>query len=263
MTAMKINHFSTVLHMNMDVRLLLPKEIDKGEQLKVLWLLHGGSGDENEWLYYSTVAMLPDERHLAIVLVNADDSCFVDMPYGKKYGTYIGKELPDQLYQMFRCLSSKREDNYICGLSNGGYGAFIVGLKNCDRYAAIGAFSAGDKADAKPKPYPKGEINPRVRMFGQEHIQDTEYSIKFLARKTAQKTGEKPRIYHACGSLDPWLDLNLLVKACFEELKDSAFDYTYHQADGMGHEWRFWDQEVRNFLDYLNILDVSECFEKA
>lgn len=258
MTEMKINHFSSELSMNMDARLLLPSDVNEGEKLKVLWLYHGGSGDQNEWLFYSTVAMFPDERHIAIVLVNANDSCFVDMPYGNKYGSYIGKELPDLLYQMFSCLSFRREDNYIAGLSNGGYGSLLIGLKNCDRYAGIGAFSAGDKADAKPKPFPEGEMNPRIRMFGQEKIEDTEYSIKYLARKVAQKSGHKPRIYHACGELDPWLDLNLMVKECFEQLNCAEFDYVYHQMEGMGHEWQFWDREVRNFLDYLEIIGSKD-----
>lgn len=236
--------------MNTDCRVLLPDDITEGEKLKVLWLCHGGSGDENEWLYYSTAADLPDAYHIALVMVNADDSCFVDMPYGKDYGTYVGRELSDILQGMFSCLSARREDNFISGLSNGGYGCFIVGLKNCDRFAAIGAFSAGDKADAKPKPYAPGTMNPRVRMFGQEDIHDTEYSMKYLAKKVAAQKGVKPRIYHACGSLDPWLDLNLMVKDYMEKLSCPDFDYQYHQAEGLGHEWKFWDMEIRNFLEY-------------
>lgn len=253
MNSMKVNHFSNALSMNMDARVLLPDEIAAGERLKVLWLCHGGSGDENEWLYYSTIAQLPDERHIAIIIVNANDSCFVDMPYGKNYGTYIGEELPLILHKMFKCISSDREDNYISGLSNGGYGCFITGLKNRERFAAIGAFSAGDKADALPKPYREGTLNPRIRMFGQEDIHETEYSMKYLARKTALVDGFKPRIYHACGSLDPWLSMNLSVKECMEEINCPEYDYVYHQAEGYGHEWKFWDMEIRNFLDYIGI----------
>lgn len=254
MTSLKINHFSNILSMNMDCRLLLPDMLSETEApLKVLFLCHGGSGNENEWLYHSTIAQLPDTYHIAVVMVNADDSCFVDMPFGKNYGTYIGNELPQILYRMFPRLSDAREDNYISGLSNGGYGCFIVGLKNPERFAAIGAFSAGDKADATPKPYPPGTLNPRVRMFGQVDIHQTEYSMKYLARKTAKTPGAKPRIYHACGSLDPWLDLNLAVRDCMAEIACAEYDYTYHQAEGLGHEWKFWDLEIRNFLDYCGI----------
>lgn len=253
MTSMKLNHDSHVLGMNMDCRLLLPDSISNGEKLKVLWLCHGGSGDENEWLYYSTIADLLNGRGLAVVLVNANDSCFVDMPYGKDYGTYIGMELPKILWQMFPCLSDRREDNFISGLSNGGYGCFIVGLKNRERFGAIGAFSAGDKADARPKPYKEGTINPRVRMFGQVDIHETDYSIKHLARKVALEDGVKPRIYHACGGQDPWLDLNIMVRDCFQDIDCPEYDYVYHQIDELGHEWRFWDIEIRNFLQYLEI----------
>lgn len=256
MTSMKINHFSNVLSMNMDCRLLLPDVVKDNEKLKVLWLCHGGSGDENEWLYYSTIAELPEERQIAIVIVNANDSCFVDMPYGGNYGTYIGMELPEIMWQMFPCLSDRREDNFISGLSNGGYGCFIVGLKNRERFAAIGAFSAGDKADAKPKPFKEGTMNPRIRMFGQEDIHETEYSMKYLAGRAASEGGAKPRIYHACGSLDPWLDLNLSVKDYLEKLDCKEYDYVYHQMEGMDHEWKFWDTEVRNFLDYVGIEKV-------
>lgn len=263
MTSMKINHFSKELSINMDCRVLLPGNVNEESEFKVLWLCHGGSGDENEWLYYSTVARLVETKRIAIVIVNANDSCFVDMPFGKKYGTYIGEELPQILWGMFPCLSSRREDNYICGLSNGGYGCFLVGLKNRERFSAIGAFSAGDKADATPKPYEAGTMNPRVRMFGQEDIRETDYSMKYLAKRVAAEYAEDrrlgketvplPRIYHACGSEDPWLNLNLAVKDCMEQINCPEYDYTYHQMEGMGHEWDFWDLEIRNFLEYVGV----------
>ena len=63
-----------------------------------------------------------------------------------------------------------------------------------------------------------------------------------------------PRIYHACGSLDPWLDLNLLVKETFEELDDPDYGYTYDQIDGMGHEWGFWDIELIRFIEWAGIV---------
>lgn len=280
MTSMKLNHFSRTLSMNMDCRVLIPSEPAENEQFPCIWLCHGGSGDESEWLYYSTVVRLVDSRRIAFVIVNANDSCFVDMPYGKNYGTYVGEELPSMIWQMFPCISDQRENNFICGLSNGGYGAFILGLKYWKNFSAIGAFSAGDKADATPKPYAEGEMNPRVRMFGQEDISETDYSMKYLARKLAKeylqgkgmkldmknvenmdngangtnyKAIELPHIYHACGSEDPWLELNHKVKKCMEEIDCPEYNYVYHQIDGLGHEWDFWDIELRNFIEYLGL----------
>lgn len=249
MTTMKINHFSKTLSMNMNCHVVMPDNIVDNEQLKVFWLCHGGSGDENEWLYFSSIARLVEKLRIAFVIVNANDSCFVDMPFGKNYGTYIGEELPQIIWAMFKCLSERKEDNYICGLSNGGYGAFIVGLKCRKNFCAIGAFSAGDKADSVPKPFEPGQMNPRVRMFGQEDISETEYSMKYLAQKLDGEP-DVPRIYHACGGQDPWLDLNLKVKECMEKLH---YDYTYDQIDELGHAWEFWDIEIRKFIELMGV----------
>ena len=249
MISVKLNLFSNSLSMPNDVRILFPDQAEAEEKLKVLWLCHGGSGDENEWLYYSTIAKIPDARKIAIILVNANDSCFTDMGYGLKYKTWLGEELPRTLYTMFPRLSEKREDNFISGLSNGGYGCLLIGLSYPGNYAAIGAFSAGDKADAKYVKQEGEEMSVRMRLFGQEDIRNTSFSIRCLAKQVSKNSDIKPRIYHACGSEDPWLDLNLLVKETFVKLNDPKYDYVYDQMEGLGHEWPLWDAEIRKFLD--------------
>ncbi len=249
MNSFKLNIFSNVIHRNSDLRVFFPDDMKSGEKLKVLWLCHGGSGDENDWLYHSTIAEIPDTYHIAVVIVNAEDSCFVDMAKGPDFTQFLGKELPAILTQMFTHLSDKREDNYISGLSNGGYGCFIVGLTFPERYAAIGAFSAGDKADVPCPEEEREKLQSRIRMFGQNNIKNTKYSIRYLAESVSKNSEVKPRIYHACGGKDPWLDLNLLVKETFEGLGDETYDYRYDQIDDLGHEWKFWDMEVRKFLD--------------
>lgn len=256
MSVIKFRHYSQVLSTPMECNLIMPDAADN-EKLKVVWLCHGGSGHENDWLYHVDLCSLSTDYHIAFVTVNAQDSCFVDMAYGLNYGTYLAKELPHIIFKTFRQLSSKREDNYISGLSNGGYGCFYLGLLYPENYAGIGAFSAGDKADATPKPYSPGQMNPRIRMFGQEDIHNTDYSIRHLACKLAQTNRPKPLIYHACGGKDPWLDLNLLMKETMEELNlkgihseegTPVYSYEYHQLDEFGHEWKFWSIELENFL---------------
>ncbi len=249
MISVKLNLFSNVLSMNNDCRILFPDNTGE-EKLKVLWLCHGGSGDENAWLYYGRAAGLPDRYGIAVVLVNADDSCFTDMAYGLNFTTYFGEELPEILYQMFPCLSDRREDNYISGLSNGGYGCLLIGLTYPERFGAIGAFSAGDKADSVYQKAENNEITPRIRMFGREDIRNTPYSIRYLAEKVSKGNGVKPHVYHACGSEDHWLDKNLLVRDTFIQLNDPGFAYVYDQIEGLGHVWEFWDEEILRFLEY-------------
>ena len=45
MAVMDINVFSVMLRHGMDVTVVLPDDIDDEEQLKCVWLYHGGSGE--------------------------------------------------------------------------------------------------------------------------------------------------------------------------------------------------------------------------
>lgn len=73
---------------------------------------------------------------------------FVNMNIGDAFGTFVGKELPSVIWNMFACISGERQDNYIAGFSNGGYGCLHTALSYPQKFAGVGAFSAGDKADS-------------------------------------------------------------------------------------------------------------------
>ena len=82
MAVMNINVFSVMLRHGMDVTVVLPDDIDEGEKLKCVWLYHGGSGDNTEWLYHTPLVDTVEKRHFAAVLPNVDESCFVNMNIG-------------------------------------------------------------------------------------------------------------------------------------------------------------------------------------
>ena len=97
MAVMDINVFSVMLRHGMDVTVVLPDDIDDEEQLKCVWLYHGGSGDNTEWLYHTALVDTVEKRHFAAVLPNVDESCFVNMNIGNRYESYVAKELPSCL----------------------------------------------------------------------------------------------------------------------------------------------------------------------
>ena len=73
---------------------------------------------------------------------------------------------------------------------------------------------------------------------------------RFIYRKRTSKDTD----YHACGSLDPWLDMNHIVRDYFLEHKD-YFDYTYDEMENYGHEWKFWNIELKKFLDFAGLCE--------
>ena len=117
MAVINLNLFSMMLRFGTDVTVVLPDEIQKDEKLACVWLYHGGSGDHTDWLYHTDLVDEVEKRHFAAVLPNVNESCFVNMNIGGKYESYVAKELPSIIWNMFKCISDKREDNYVSGYS--------------------------------------------------------------------------------------------------------------------------------------------------
>ena len=78
--------------------------------------------------------------NLAVVMPNVHLSFYTDMAHGGKYWQFISEEVPAIVRDMFP-LSARREDNFVAGLSMGGYGAFKLALTYPERYAAAASLS--------------------------------------------------------------------------------------------------------------------------
>ena len=130
---------SESLRMATAVDVILP---DKGDlsEVKTLYLLHGLTDDCTGWTRYTAVERYARERGLAVVLPEVQRSFYTDMAYGLPYFTYVSEELPAVCRRMFG-LGAAREQNYIFGLSMGGYGAMKCALTYPDRYAGAASFS--------------------------------------------------------------------------------------------------------------------------
>lgn len=260
MALIETHFFSEVLGMDMEVNVVLPQEkrpfIDS-EKLKVVWLLHGGSGDATAWLRMSSVERYTLEYNIALVIPGGMSSCFTDVRHGGRFFTYLTDELPGIMRHLFPRLSDKREDNYISGFSNGGFGCLKAGLSRIGLYSAIGAFSAGDKSDVRFDNDGSQRSLERIILFGDGDMKNTENDLKYLGREALKEGMPLPRVYHACGSEDPWLDLNILMKEFFEGLEGNPYDYEYNEPQGFGHTWEFWDKEIIRFFEYLGLKKIK------
>ncbi|MFE5317608.1 alpha/beta hydrolase [Paenibacillus sp. NPDC056579] len=256
MALIEMHMFSETLGMEMTVNVILPQEkrpYAGDGKMKVLWLLHGGHGDETAWLRMSRIERYALEYGIAVVVPGVHHSCYTDMVHGGRFFTYVADELPKVVCHLLPQLSSAREDNYISGYSNGGYGCLRVGLARPEQYAAIGAFSAGDKSDIAFDNDGSQRARDRILLFGDGSIKNTDNDLKHLGREALVNSAVLPRVYHACGSLDPWLDLNELVRDFFTSLEGNPYDYLYHEVEGLGHTWEFWDMEIVRFLEYAGL----------
>ncbi|MDO5326181.1 MAG: alpha/beta hydrolase family protein [Clostridia bacterium] len=245
----KLRLFSKSLGMCVTVNVVLPvrKDFAPDQKLPVLWLLHGAYGCHSDWLRLTSVVRYAAPYGLAIVMPSAHNSGYTDMAHGQKFYTYISAELPSVLPTMLN-LSTKREDNYIAGLSMGGAGSLMIGLSHPEKYAAIGCLSAGAiNAEGNLHNSPR-----RLITFGDEPIKGTYKDPLGCAQNILDQKLPCPRIYHACGNEDFLLPSAHKTRDFFQNLPGNPFDYQYVEDPG-AHTWEFWDAHIKEFIEFLNL----------
>ena len=243
MAHIDINLISNTMGRSVDFTLILPSRPynldgydaksdkyyqDKKDKLyPLIILLHGYLNDEKAWTRYARAELFAEENKIAICMVSGENKFYFNQEAKTtkdNFYDFIEYELKDYLYGTFP-ISPKREDNYIAGLSMGGFGAIYHGFSNPKAYKAIGAFS------------------PAYTSMIKEGID---------AQEIVRNCKDAPFCYLACGSNDFLLnDSNDLVN----DLKYIKADYYYDYVEGYGHEWRFWDLELEKFIKSLKRTD--------
>ncbi len=244
MALVTLNIFSESLGMQTSVQVVLPQNSTRGEigvqtggdegKPRCLYLLHGLSDDNTIWGRRTSIERYATEYGLCVVMPSAGRSFYSDEKYGGKYYSYIAKELPQIIEDIFR-VSKDSKDRFIGGNSMGGYGAIKIALKEKGRYAA--AFGLSSVANVHNQRF-TGLMN---NIFGGE-IPDSEDLRKLIvAHETDEK---KPRLYMTIGKED-FMYLDNVEFAKFMEGK--LYDYTYVETEG-AHNWGVWDQTIQEAL---------------
>lgn len=225
----------------------------------VITLLHGLIGGPSDWMMMTAAPRYAADNGYILVCPNADNSFYNDMAYGSDFYTGLTEELPALLGTMFH-IPTERENNFIAGLSMGGYGALRIGLAHPERYAAIGAFSgaldmAAIAAAGAQIPSVKAMLAP---VLGEALGVPDGVNLMHLAKGvSALPAAEQPRILCTCGRQDNDEMMihiqNQNFRACAEAL---PLDYTYKEWDGV-HEWNFWDRSLAEFIGFVQSSDYG------
>ncbi len=145
MSFSEIHFLSDSLKQGVSAAVFMPERgpfgSDARPPYRTVYLLPGYSGD-----YHSIYTMLgfrkqAELKGLVIVIPNGQNAFYVDHPErNANYSRFVGEELIERTRDMFR-LSDKREDTYIAGISMGGYGALLNGLRYHEVFSKVAAFS--------------------------------------------------------------------------------------------------------------------------
>ena len=128
-----------------------------------------------------------------------------------------------------------------------------IALRYPEKYGTVGAFSAGDKADSEFLNDGSEKSIRRIELYGDGDLHKTEYGITYQADRLIEQKSIKPEIYHACGEIDPWIDKNHILRDYF--MSHIEYNYVYDEIEQIGHEWKFWREELKRFLVFTGLIN--------
>ncbi len=261
MALLKITYRSYALGMNTNVSLVLPggsrqEAYSPGpDGYPLLWLLHGGGGDEMEYLRGTYVQQYAEETGIAVASIAAANSCYMDTAYGHNYAAMLTKELPELLYHRFP-ISPRREDHAISGFSMGAAGAVWAAVRCPENYGLCVAMSGmpdgiEDILDRKGytpalKPGQGGQVLDYI--YGPtEALEGTDRDFLHLCKEAAKKDCGFPVFRMLHGSLDERIDPRMRkYTALLQDL--GAEIRSFDVFEGYAHEAALCDLGVRKIL---------------
>ena len=265
-----VDFFSESVNRTMRYNIFLPENYNASDQrYPVLYLLHGLTSDYRAWILYGA-PRYASNYDLMVVMPDAGNSWYVNWARsedGQKnnWEDYIIKDLIPHVDKTYRTIDH-REGRAINGLSMGGYGAILLGLKHPELFCSIGSHSGvigyarsqkerlkkGEKPwvmwvnrlSNKPDPNigvegfsSQVERSPKGQIFLTEGDCDAYDTYTLVLRVPKDKL---PHIYVDCGTEDA------LVRGArnfIRILEENDIPFTYAQSKG-NHDGAYWSREV-------------------
>jgi len=259
MALITCEYFSDALELNVTLRAILPQPtathahhypgVDMTPPHPTLYLLHGLGDNSSSWTRQSSLERYVWKKNLAVVMPEVHRSYYTDMLRGNNYWTFLSEELP-AIARKFFPLSDKREDNFVAGLSMGGYGAFKLALSCPERFCAAAALSGA--LDRRARMDDVGKLaEDFANTFGSmEAYTGSPNDLLYLASELAKSEKPRPRLFQCCGTADFIYPENLTFR---DHCQAIGLALDYHEHPEEEHEWAYWDRMIQDVLEWLPI----------
>jgi len=233
-----LKYMSTPMQKMRQMYIYVPAAYSKqpGKSFPVLYLRHGGGDSESSWIRDGRADVIMDN----LIADRKATPMIIVMANGLTDGSWSGgstvegmKILEDELLidvmpyveNHYRILKGK-ENRAIAGLSMGGGQAFVLGMRNMDKFSYIGDFSAG--------------------ILSEDNFDLDKYVPGFTADPT--KANEQLRLlWISCGTKDPRYQGHLNFA---DRLNKWGVRNEFHHEEA-GHEWKFWRSQLNEFAQQL------------
>lgn len=271
----KFNYLSQALMKQTNVTMILPswETLDAvkgkaesyvpGTKFQTLYLYHGGTGDDSDYVNFSNIVRYANDHKMAVVMPCGYNSGYTNdgpdkIPWQARYWDFIFEELPKVCAAMFP-ISTRAEDTFVAGLSMGAIATAKWAAYGAERINTAIMMSGGgmdmDKIMAVVNQYSNGTTDFEINFDELEakgiKLIDPESDIYVQARKNAEEGKKLPKVIMTCGGDD---FIRSFVHISRDLFKGCGYDVTYEEVPGYTHEWDFWDLSLRKaFNEWLPI----------
>ncbi|MCF0176986.1 MAG: esterase [Bacteroidales bacterium] len=225
-----------------------PYGYEKGKNYPVLYLLHGGGGDEDAWCTLGSARQILDNlieqgkaTPMIVVMPNGNPGQYASAPlkiaekkinrtFSNNFNNYqsLAADILPYIESHYK-VSKKRTDRAVAGLSMGGGQSFYVAFSNIDKFANVGIFSSG--------------------LFGGNVGNgpfDAEKEMPGILN-TPEKYNKLDNFYVSCGEQD---DRITGTNSVVEGFRKVGYNVTYETFQG-AHEWKVWRRSLANFVQKI------------
>jgi putative tributyrin esterase len=225
----------------------------------VLYLLHGYSGDYSDWVTNSKLLEYTPRFQEIVVNPEGGGSWYVNnyADPTMQWEDYIIADLIPYVDSHYRTVAA-RNGRAIAGLSMGGYGAMMIGLKHYEKFAAIasmsGALEAAEgpwynavEADAKNAPQSDSFMTNLAKDLTADYgpadnsARGADDPFELIKKVPVD---EMPQIYFSCGEDDELVRASRRLAVLLTHLK---IPYEYREIPGK-HEWAVWNRQIQVIL---------------
>lgn len=259
MADLQIRFFSQAISRFTTVQMCLPTDVPPmlrdgnphyRRPMKTLFLLHGFSGNSQDWLYGSRISDLAGLYNLAVVMPQGDNSFYLNgRGSDRGYEDFLCGDLVQFVRNSFR-LALRSEDTLIGGLSMGGFGAIHSALRHPEIFGKVFGLSSAliceDIRGLKPGEQTNiADYDYYTGVFGDLATLDTSDKNPWFLLKQYRAQGRTiPPLYMAIGTEDFLLETNRSFR---DAVRREGFTLSYHESPGI-HDWKFWNEYLEPAL---------------
>ncbi len=210
---------------------------EKGQRWPVVYLLHGYGGWYANWiLRVPELTSYADQYRMIIVCPDgATNSWYVDSPMDSsiRYETYIAREVPAYIDAHYPTIAN-RTARAITGLSMGGHGGLMLGLRHADFFGACGSMSGAVELESITRKY---ELMKRL---GDTITHAANWKAVSVMDMVEHYPSDTLAMIIDCGNDDIFITVNRALHAKLLQLK---IPHDYIERPGK-HEWPYWKNAV-------------------